>query len=134
MSDQSPSRPLSPHIQIYRWTLTMMLSILHRATGVALYAGSALLAWWLMATASGPEAYALVRDISGSLIGRLVLFGYSWALFHHMFGGVRHFIWDTGRGFDLKNVEIIARATAIAPLLLTGLAWVLGYMYLGVWS
>ena len=64
MSDQSPSRPLSPHIQIYRWTLTMMLSILHRATGVALYAGSALLAWWLMATASGPEAYALVRDIS----------------------------------------------------------------------
>ena len=110
------------------------LSILHRATGVALYAGSALLAWWLMATASGPEAYALVRDISGSWIGRLVLFGYSWALFHHMFGGVRHFIWDTGRGFDLKNVEIIARATAIAPLLLTGLAWVLGYMYLGVWS
>lgn len=134
MSDQSPSRPLSPHIQIYRWTLTMMLSILHRATGVALYAGSALLAWWLMATASGPEAYALVRDISDSWIGRLVLFGYSWALFHHMFGGVRHFIWDTGRGFDLKNVEIIARATAIAPLLLTGLAWVLGYMYLGVWS
>ena len=134
MSDQSPSRPLSPHIQIYRWTLTMMLSILHRATGVALYAGSALLAWWLMATASGPEAYALVRDISGSGLGRLVLFGYSWALFHHMFGGVRHFIWDTGRGFDLKDVEIIARATAIAPLLLTGLAWVLGYMYLGVWS
>ena len=134
MSDQSPSRPLSPHIQIYRWTLTMMLSILHRATGVALYAGSALLAWWLMAAASGPEAYALVRDISGSWIGRLVLFGYSWALFHHMLGGVRHFIWDTGRGFDLKHVEIIARATAIAPLLLTSLAWVLGYMYLGVWS
>lgn len=134
MSDQSSSRPLSPHIQIYRWTLTMMLSILHRATGIALYAGSALLAWWLMATASGPEAYALVRDISASWIGRLVLFGYSWALFHHMFGGVRHFIWDTGRGFDLKHVELIARSTAIAPLLLTGLAWVLGYMYLGTWS
>ncbi len=134
MSDQSSSRPLSPHIQIYRWTLTMMLSILHRATGIALYAGSALLAWWLMATASGPEAYALVRDISASWIGRLVLFGYSWALFHHMFGGVRHFIWDTGRGFDLKHVELIARSTAIAPLLLTGLAWVLGYIYLGTWS
>jgi len=134
MSDQSSTRPLSPHIQIYRWTLTMMLSILHRATGIALYAGSALLAWWLMATASGPEAYALVRDISASWIGRLVLFGYSWALFHHMFGGVRHFIWDTGRGFDLKHVELIARSTAIAPLLLTGLAWVLGYMYLGTWS
>ena len=134
MSDQTNARPLSPHIQIYRWTLTMMLSILHRATGVALYAGSALLTWWLMAAATGPEAYALVRDISSAWYGRLVLFGYSWALFHHMFGGVRHFIWDTGRGFDLKHVEWIARTTAIAPLFLTGLAWVLGCMYLGVWS
>ena len=115
MSDQSPSRPLSPHIQIYRWTLTMMLSILHRATGVALYAGTALLAWWLLAC-YGPEAYALVRDIS-ALVWAFGLFGYSWALFHHMFGGIRHFIWDTGRGFDLKHVEILASATAIAPRL-----------------
>lgn len=125
-------RPLSPHIQIYRWTLTMMLSILHRATGVALYAGTGLLAWWLIAVASGPEAYAHVQAVSSHWIGRLVLFGYSWALFHHMFGGVRHFIWDTGRGFDLPTVEWIARITAIIPLLLTLAAWVAAYVYLGV--
>lgn len=133
MSEQSkPVRPLSPHIQIYRWTLTMMLSILHRATGLALYAGTALLAWWLLATASGPEAYAQVQAVSSAWYGRLVLFGYTWALFHHMFGGIRHFIWDTGRGFDLKHVEILARITAFVPPLLTLGVWVAAYAYLGV--
>jgi succinate dehydrogenase / fumarate reductase, cytochrome b subunit len=135
MSDQVETqkhpRPLSPHIQIYRWTLTMVLSILHRATGVALYAGTALLAGWLLAAASGEEAYAVVQSISTAWYGRLVLFGYSWALFHHMFGGLRHFIWDTGRGFDLRHVEIIARVTAFVPPVLTIVVWVLAYSYLG---
>ena len=135
MSDQVDTqkhpRPLSPHIQIYRWTLTMVLSILHRATGVALYAGTALLAGWLLAAASGEEAYAVVQSISTAWYGRLVLFGYSWALFHHMFGGLRHFIWDTGRGFDLRHVEIIARVTAFVPPVLTIVVWVLAYSYLG---
>ncbi len=135
MSDQvethKHARPLSPHIQIYRWTLTMVLSILHRATGVALYAGTVLLAGWLLAAASGEQAYALVQSISTAWYGRLVLFGYSWALFHHMFGGLRHFIWDTGRGFDLRHVETIARVTAFMPLVLTILVWVLAYSYLG---
>ena len=128
---QKHPRPLSPHIQIYRWTLTMVLSILHRATGVALYAGTALLAGWLLAAASGEEAYAVVQSISTAWYGRLVLFGYSWALFHHMFGGLRHFIWDTGRGFDLRHVEIIARVTAFVPPVLTIVVWVLAYSYLG---
>ena len=133
MSEQSkPARPLSPHIQIYRWTLTMMLAILHRATGLALYAGTALLAWWLLAAASGPEAYAQVQAVSAAWYGRLVLFGYTWALFHHMFGGIRHFIWDTGRGFDLKHVEILARITAFVPPLLTLGVWIAAYAYLGV--
>ena len=135
MSDQVETnkhqRPLSPHIQIYRWTLTMVLSILHRATGVALYAGTALLAGWLLAAASGEEAYAVVQSISTAWYGRLVLFGYSWALFHHMFGGLRHFIWDTGRGFDLRHVEIIARVTAFVPPVLTIIVWGLAYSYLG---
>ena len=132
MSEQSkPARPLSPHIQIYRWTLTMMLSILHRATGVALYAGTALLAWWLLAAASGPEAYAQVQAVSSAWYGRLVLFGYTWALFHHMFGGIRHFIWDTGRGFDLKHVEILARITAFTPPVFTLGVWFAAYLYLG---
>ena len=133
MTDQTTrARPLSPHIQIYRWTLTMMLSILHRATGVALYAGTVLLAWWLLAAATGPEAYAQVQAVSSAWYGRLVLFGYSWALFQHMFGGLRHFIWDTGRGFDLKHVEIIARLTSLLPLILTAGVWVAAYAYLGV--
>lgn len=132
MSEPSKTaRPLSPHIQIYRWTLTMMLSILHRASGIALYAGTGLLAWWLLAAASGPDAYSVVQGVSSAWYGRLVLFGYTWALFHHMFGGIRHFIWDTGRGFDLKHVEILARITALVPPVLTIIVWVAAYAYLG---
>ena len=128
----SSARPLSPHIQIYRWTLTMMLSILHRATGIALYAGTGLLAWWLLAAATGPEAYAQVQAVSSAWYGRLVLFGYTWVLLHHMFGGLRHFVWDTGRGFDLKMVETLARLSAFIPPVLTVLVWVAAYAYLGV--
>jgi succinate dehydrogenase / fumarate reductase cytochrome b subunit len=137
MSDQIPNagsaaaRPLSPHIQIYRWTLTMMLSILHRATGLALYAGTVLLVWWLMAAASGPADYALFQSHATAWYGRLVLFGYTWALFHHMFGGIRHFVWDTGRGFDLDKVELLARATSLIPPVLTVMAWVLAYKFMG---
>lgn len=134
MSDQTQhvqARPLSPHIQIYRWTLTMALSILHRATGLALYAGTGLLVWWLTAVATGPEAYAQVQMIAGSWFGRLVLFGYTWALFHHMFGGLRHFVWDTGRGFELNKVETLARISAVMPLVLTTASWVLAYWYMG---
>src|SRR3954463_7373179 len=77
-------RPLSPHLQTYRWTLTMALSIVHRGTGIALYFGTLLLAWWLIAAASGPTAYAHVQAFTGSFIGRLIAFGYTWALLHHM--------------------------------------------------
>jgi succinate dehydrogenase / fumarate reductase cytochrome b subunit len=124
-------RPLSPHIQIYRWTLTMFLSILHRATGVALYSGTLLLVWWLMAAATGPEAFALFQGVAGSWIGRLVLFGYTWALFHHMFGGIKHFIWDTGAGFELSAVEWISRGATVIPILLTLISWVLAYKFMG---
>src|SRR5215468_8130885 len=82
-------RPLSPHLQTYRWTLTMALSIVHRATGIALYAGTLLLAWWLIALASGPASYAYVQAFKGSILGRLILFGYTWALMHHMLSGIR---------------------------------------------
>ncbi|MEX1084141.1 MAG: succinate dehydrogenase, cytochrome b556 subunit, partial [Xanthobacteraceae bacterium] len=89
-------RPLSPHLQIYRPTLTMTMSIVHRMTGVGLYFGTLILAWWLIATASGPNAYVGVERFLGSLFGRLILFGYTWALIHHMLGGIRHLIWDLG--------------------------------------
>lgn len=109
----------------------MALSILHRATGIALYAGTGLLVWWLTAVATGPEAYGQFLSVAGSWFGQLVLFGYTWALFHHMFGGLRHFVWDTGRGFELNTVETLARITAVMPLVLAVASWVLAYWYMG---
>ena len=120
-------RPLSPHLQIYRPMLTMMMSIAHRITGAGLYVGALLVAWWLIALASGPAAYADFTWFAGSIIGQLVLFGFTWALIHHMFGGIRHFIWDTGRGFGLDTIEVMARATLIGSLSLTVVVWIIGY-------
>ena len=109
----------------------MFLSILHRATGLALYAGTLLLVWWLMAAATGPEAFALFQSFAGSWIGQIVLFGYTWALFHHMFGGIKHFIWDTGAGFELSTVEWISRGATLIPIVLTLMSWVFAYKFMG---
>jgi len=122
----STNRPLSPFLT-YRWTLTMALSIVHRVTGVALYVGTLLMAWWLIAAASGPAAYATIQGFTSSWIGRLVLLGYTWALLHHMLGGVRHFIWDLGYGFGPSEREWLARATLIGSITLTVVIWVMAY-------
>lgn len=124
-------RPLSPHLQIYRLTLTMMMSIVHRATGAALYAGTLLVAWWLIAAATGPNAYAGVQWFMGSLVGLLVLFGYTWALIHHMLGGIRHLIWDAGHGFGPLEREWLARATVVGSVGITLVLWVVGYLMMG---
>ena len=121
-------RPLSPHLQIYRWTWTMAMSIFHRATGVALYAGTVLVAVWLLAMASGPAAYGYVGWLLGSPIGLLVLFGYTWALMHHMLGGVRHLTWDTGYGFEPGMRIRMARLTAILSPILTVAIWIVAYL------
>lgn len=126
-----PERPLSPHLQIYRPMLTMMMSIMHRMTGAALFFGTALLAWWLLAAATGPEAFAFAQWFMGSILGQLILLGYTWALIHHMLGGVRHLVWDTGRGFDLPTVEIMAKATLGGSIVLTLIVWVIGYWAMG---
>jgi succinate dehydrogenase / fumarate reductase cytochrome b subunit len=125
------ARPLSPHLQIYRLTLTMAMSIVHRITGAALYVGTLLLAWWLLAAASGPNAYATFQAVASSLIGRLVLFGYTWALIHHMLGGIRHLIWDTGRGFAPAEREWLVRANLAGSIVLTILLWVIGGVLMG---
>src|ERR1700692_2275334 len=104
------ARPLSPHLSAYRMTLTMMMSIVHRITGGALYVGSLLLAWWLLAAAAGPHAYATFQSVASSFIGRLVLLGYTWALVHHMLGGLRHLVWDTGHGFGPAEREWVPGA------------------------
>ena len=124
-------RPLSPHLQIYRPMLTMMMSIVHRITGVALYVGTLLLAWWLIAAASGPNAYANVEWFTGSLIGQIVLFGYTWALMHHMLGGIRHLIWDTLHGLEPAEREMLTLATLVGSIALTLLLWVVGYLAMG---
>jgi succinate dehydrogenase / fumarate reductase, cytochrome b subunit len=120
-------RPLSPHLQIYRFTITMAMSIAHRISGAALYLGVLMMAWFLIAVARGPEAYAHFAWYVHSLVGRTVLFGFSWALFHHMLGGVRHLIWDAGYGLDAPRRDQLAWATLIGGFVLTLAAWALGY-------
>src|ERR1700750_3250714 len=100
------NRPLSPHLQVYRWQLTSVLSILHRATGVALSFGTLLLVWWLLAAAAGPELYEGVEECVGSWLGLALLFGGSASLFYHLCNGLRHLLWDTGWGLDLKTTYV----------------------------
>jgi succinate dehydrogenase / fumarate reductase, cytochrome b subunit len=118
------ARPLSPHLQVYRWSWTMTMSIFHRVTGSALYVGTALLAIWLVAMASGPGAYDAVAGRFGSVLGRLVLFGYTWVLLHHMLGGVRHLVWDFGHGMEPGQRVNMARFTLIGSVALTILIWI----------
>lgn len=125
------ARPISPHLQIYKPMLTMMMSIVHRITGAALYFGILLLAWWLIAAAAGPNAYANFEWFIGSFIGSLVLFGYTWALIHHLLGGIRHLIWDTGHGFEPSEREFLALATIVGSIALTILVWIVGYLAMG---
>ena len=121
------SRPLSPHLQIYKPMLTMMMSIMHRITGVGLYFGIILLVWWLTAAAISDSYFDLVQGFFFHWFGRLVLFGFTWALMHHALGGLRHLLWDTGRGFDLKVVEWLARANLAGSIVLTLVLWIIGY-------
>ena len=127
----SVERPLSPHLTIYRPMLTMTMSIVHRITGTALYVGTLLLVWWLLAAASGPAAYATFQSVAGSFIGRIVLFGYTWTLLHHMLGGARHLIWDTGRGFGAAEREWLVRANLVGSITLTIILWVVGGYLMG---
>jgi succinate dehydrogenase / fumarate reductase cytochrome b subunit len=121
------ARPLSPHLQIYRWSWTMAMSIAHRATGVALYAGTVLIALWLVAAASGPAAFETAQAVAGSVLGRLVMFGYSFALLHHMVGGLRHFVWDMGHGYDPQTRMSLAKYSVVVSGGLTLLVWILAY-------
>ncbi|MDP1701201.1 MAG: succinate dehydrogenase, cytochrome b556 subunit [Aestuariivirga sp.] len=126
-NDKSAARPLSPHLQIYRPMLTMMMSIVHRITGMGLYFGIILLVWWLTAASISDGYFDLVQGFFGHWFGRLLLFGFTWALIHHALGGLRHLLWDTGRGFDLNLIEWLARANLAGSIVLTLLLWVIGY-------
>ena len=118
------ARPLSPHLQIYRPMINMVMSILHRITGAALYVGTVLLAWWLLAAATGPSTFDFVNGLFATWFGMIVLVGYSWALILHLLGGIRHFIWDTGAGFDIGTVDLLGWGTLVLSVLLTAALWI----------
>ncbi|ESQ90266.1 succinate dehydrogenase, cytochrome b556 subunit [Asticcacaulis benevestitus] len=120
---QLPRRPLSPHLQIWRWHITMFSSIMHRVTGSASVAGAILIAAWLVALAMGREAYTCFLTLASSPLGLLVWFGLSLAGFVHLTGGLRHLIWDTGTGFEPKKADQIALWTMILGVVLTLAFW-----------
>ena len=127
-----PGRPLSPHLTVFRPYVNMMMSILHRMTGAANYFGIVLIAVWLTAAASGQDTFFTVNSLFASPLGLLILFGYSWSLIHHALGGLRHFLWDTGRGFGLGAVRALSWAAIPASLAITGALWFVGLTKMGV--
>jgi succinate dehydrogenase / fumarate reductase cytochrome b subunit len=124
-------RPLSPHLQIYKPQLTAITSILHRFTGIGLSAGILYLLCWLLAVAQGPEAFDRLQDFNGSIIGRILLFGWSVAFFYHLLNGIRHLAWDAGFGFELPTAYKSGYAVLIGTVVLTIAAWVVGYFQMG---
>ena len=123
---QAPvQRPVSPHLQIYRLTLSMVMSGLHRITGLALVAGMLMLTWWLLAAASGQNAYTTFETFAASWIGRIILFGFSWALLHHLIGGLRYLVWDLGYGMEPGEREWLVRANIIGSIVATVLLWLI---------
>ena len=125
------NRPLSPHLQVYRPQFTSVLSILHRITGIALAVGTLLLVWWLIAAAAGPTEFATVQNFIGSVVGRILLLGWSFALYYHLCNGIRHLVWDTGKGFELSAAFASGWLVVVAATALTVISWVGGYASLG---
>lgn len=118
----SLDRPLSPHLQVYRPQITSVLSILHRATGIALTFGTLLLTWWLTAAAYGPDTFAAAQAFFGSWFGQLILWGFTFAVYYHLANGVRHLLWDFGWGFENEQVRksgLVMVGFAVAAALIT---------------
>ena len=120
----SHDRPISPHLQVYKPQLTSVLSIVHRATGVALTVGTFLLVYWLAAAAGGEESYAHAQFYLGSMLGQLVLFCWTWALFYHLCNGIRHLLWDAGRGFEMAEVYKSGKLVIGVSIALTYVCWI----------
>ena len=126
-SQATRARPTSPHLTVWRPTITYVMSIVHRITGAALYFGTLLVALWLVAAATSEAWFDFASWAFGSWLGRIVLLGYTWALLHHMLGGIRHFVWDTGAGLEKHTATRIAWATLIGSIVLTIAVWIAGY-------
>jgi succinate dehydrogenase / fumarate reductase cytochrome b subunit len=124
-------RPLSPHLQIYRWPVTMGTSILHRITGVGLAMGTVILAWWLVAAAMGEESYAVFESVAFHWFGRFVLFGFTLALTYHALNGIRHLFWDMGYGYAVPTANKTGAAVYVLSILTTVAIWVGAYWSMG---
>ena len=125
------SRPLSPHLFIYRFEWTMLLSITHRITGVGLAVAGVLLFWWLMALAIGPAYFSIVQAILAHWIGRLMLLGWTWAMFYHLCNGIRHLCWDAGWGFEINTARNTGLFVLVSSILLTLISWMAVYAVRG---
>ena len=117
------NRPLSPHLSIYRWPITMTLSILHRMTGVALAVGFVVLAGWLFDAAAGAETYNMMYAMLDNWFGYALFIGWTFAFFLHLSNGIRHLVWDTGRGFEKSQANASAWFVLILAVVLTALFW-----------
>ncbi len=126
VANRPVSRPLSPHLQVYRWQLTSVLSILHRATGIALAVGALYLATWVIYAAAPPRAYALFQNYNASIFGHIILGGWLFSAFYHLANGIRHLFWDAGYGFDLKDAYRSGWIVVAVALLATAAAWIVG--------
>ena len=124
-------RPLSPHLQIYKWPLAMATSILHRATGIALAVGTVFLVWWLVAAAMGEQAYAQAQWFFGSWLGVIFLFGWCFSFFYHLCNGIRHLVWDAGYGFEKPDAYRNSVVVIAAAVILTLVAFAAGLMARG---
>jgi succinate dehydrogenase / fumarate reductase cytochrome b subunit len=136
MSEARPAkglkpRPLSPHLQIYRWPVTMGTSILHRVTGVGLALGTLILAWWLVAAAMGADAYAVFESAAFHWFGRFVLFGFTVSLVYHALNGIRHLFWDMGYGYAVPTANKTGIAVYVATVIVTVAIWAFAYYSMG---
>jgi succinate dehydrogenase / fumarate reductase cytochrome b subunit len=120
-------RPLSPFVTIYHWPVTMATSITHRVTGCGLAAGTVLLAWWLVAIASGPETYNHFLDLAATPLGQVILFGFAWSLAYHLLNGIRHLLWDMGFGFSIAAARRNSYLVIVGSVLLAAGVFVLAY-------
>ena len=121
------NRPLSPHLQVYKLPLPALLSITHRATGVFLAMGTLLLSIWIISLATGVDEFQNVKGFIGSFIGRLLLLGWTFSLFFHLFNGIRHLYWDMAKGLELKSVYTSGYVTMAAAAVMTLVVWIIGY-------
>lgn len=127
-------RPLSPHLQVYRLPLTAILSITHRITGVGLALGTLILVAWLAAAAAGPAWFGGISALMGSWLGRIVLFGFTWALFYHLTNGIRHLFWDAGFGFEKDDARRSGIAVVVISIVVAAVVFGIGCARVGVAS